>query len=116
MKQKIKDKYPELTKEQAEWIQNKIDLGLLVPANDAYDEMSEEEKLEVDAYSFRSAMLDDLKEMRLNLGLSQEELAKKSGIPRPTISKIENGRRNVTIDTLSALAVAMGKRIELKFV
>ncbi|MCA9386199.1 helix-turn-helix transcriptional regulator, partial [Candidatus Dojkabacteria bacterium] len=42
--------------------------------------------------------------------------SQKSGIPRPTISKIESGKRNVTIDTLTALAAAMGKRIELNFV
>ena len=47
---------------------------------------------------------------------SQDDLAKQSGVPRATISKIENGKRNVTIATLSHLAEALGTKLEINFV
>lgn len=44
---------------------------------------------------------------RIFRGLSQEELAKSSGIPRPNISAIENGRKDVSLSTLRRLAVVL---------
>lgn len=44
---------------------------------------------------------------RIFKGLSQEELAKRSGIPRTNLSAIENGKREVSLVTLRALAVAL---------
>ena len=78
--------------------------------------MSTEQRNEMESIAMRNHMLDTLKKMRKKIGMTQNELSQKSGIPRPTISKIESGKRNVTIDTLTALAAAMGKRIELNFV
>lgn len=45
---------------------------------------------------------------RLFKGLTQKELAKKAGIPRPNLSAIESGKREVSLATLRALAVAFG--------
>lgn len=46
----------------------------------------------------------NLKEIRINKGLSQEELSKMSGIGRSTISEIENDRHsNTTIYVLCSL-------------
>ena len=61
-------------------------------------------------------LLLDFKKTRQNLGFTQQELAKKAQIPRTTITKIESGNRNSTIDTLMRLAQAMGKRLELTLV
>jgi len=41
---------------------------------------------------------------RIFRGLSQEKLAERSGIPRPNISAIEKGKREVSLATLRALA------------
>ncbi|MBI4335686.1 MAG: helix-turn-helix domain-containing protein [Candidatus Omnitrophica bacterium] len=41
-------------------------------------------------------------------GLSQGELAERSGIPRPNISAIESGKREVSLTTLRLLAMALG--------
>lgn len=60
-------------------------------------------------------LLMDLRALRKKLGYTQEELSKKAGIPRPTLSLIENGERNATIKTLSTIAEAMGKKLEIKF-
>ncbi len=45
---------------------------------------------------------------RVFKGLSQEELAKGSGIPRPNLSAIEKGKKEISISTLRALAAALG--------
>ena len=50
-----------------------------------------------------------IKRLRIQLGLSQEELAVKSGISRVTISKLENGSQAITTSkTLSMLGEALG--------
>lgn len=49
-----------------------------------------------------------LREMRLERGLSQERLAKLSGIDRTFISGVERNRRNITLDTLDRLLIALG--------
>jgi transcriptional regulator with XRE-family HTH domain len=59
--------------------------------------------------------LMDLREVRKKVGLTQDQLAQKSGIPRPAITNIENGNRNTTIATLQTIANAMGKRLEVRF-
>lgn len=49
-----------------------------------------------------------IKLLRESLGMSQEELAKKSGFSgRQAISVLENGRNNISIDRLVDLAVAL---------
>lgn len=45
---------------------------------------------------------------RVFKGFSQEELAKRSSIPRPNLSAIEKGKREVSLTTLRALAWALG--------
>jgi len=49
-------------------------------------------------------LLQTLKTQRQNSGLTQEQLAAKTGIPRSTIAKIEAGFRNTTLNTLHELA------------
>ena len=47
---------------------------------------------------------------RFARGLTQAELAKAAGIPRPNLSEIEQGRREVTLGTLRSLALALRVR------
>ena len=44
---------------------------------------------------------------RVYRGLSQDELAVRSGIPRPNISAIESGKREVSLSTLRSLAAGL---------
>lgn len=52
-----------------------------------------------------------VREVRMNLGLSQEELGFKSGLHRTYISDIERGVKNPTIVTIDTLAKALGMSI-----
>lgn len=57
-------------------------------------------------------MKNRLKSIREKLGMTQEELAKKSGVSRITIVGIETGRTKVTrTDTLAKIADAVGMAI-----
>ena len=44
-----------------------------------------------------------IKELRKQLGLSQESLAYKSEVDRTYVTDVENGRRNVSIEILEKL-------------
>jgi len=55
-----------------------------------------------------------IREARIAAGLSQKALAIKTGVRQPDISKIEEGRKNITLGTLARLCKILGiKRIEL---
>ena len=53
---------------------------------------------------------------RTSQNLTQEDLAKKTGINRSEISKLENGTRNPSIKLLQKLASGLNMHLELKFV
>lgn len=59
---------------------------------------------------------DAVSAARAEAGLSQSELAKKTGIDQSDISKIERGVSNPSIQTLNRIAEAMGMRLSLSFV
>jgi DNA-binding XRE family transcriptional regulator len=61
-------------------------------------------KAELDAYRAYFRVARQLAERRLELGLTQGELAKRSGVPQSEISRIETGNGNPTVRTLAALA------------
>lgn len=44
---------------------------------------------------------------RLHRGRTQEQLAHAAGVPRPNLSAIERGKREVSLSTLRALALAL---------
>ena len=45
---------------------------------------------------------------RRHRGLTQQQLADRAGMPRPNLCAIEQGRREVSLTTLRALAIALG--------
>lgn len=55
----------------------------------------------------QSAVAANVRERRLRLGLSQEQLAEISGFHRTYIGSVERGERNITLSTLEALAVVL---------
>lgn len=86
-----------------------------VSLQDAYKELgfseSETENIKEEAKYIEA--IYSLKEQRRKLGLTQTELAMKSGVSRPMLSKIESGNRNATLETLMRVAHAMDKRVEI---
>jgi len=88
---------------------------LAIPLEELNEDLTPEERqfieMEKKYYYLRLAM----RNKRKKLGLTQEKLSKMSKVPRTTITKIESGSRNTTLETLMALAHSMGSTIEIKF-
>ena len=53
---------------------------------------------------------------RNSQNLTQNELAKRTGINQADISKLENGTRNPSINLLKRLAEGMGMNLKIEFV
>lgn len=49
-----------------------------------------------------------LRKLRLEAGLTQAELARRTGIHRPNIARVEAGRHTPSLETLTRLATAIG--------
>lgn len=86
----------------------------IVTLQDIKKDLTADDKKIIDLEKKYYHLVVSLRKMRESLGLTQEQLAGKSNIPRTTISKVESGSRNVTIDVLMTLAKAMDKNLELR--
>lgn len=50
--------------------------------------------------------------LRKEAGMTQTELAEKTGLQRSHIVRLEQGRYGATIDVLAAIAEAMGRQVD----
>ena len=53
-----------------------------------------------------------LRELREARGLSQEALAHEAGLDRTYVSSVERGKRNISIENIERLAIALQINIE----
>jgi len=53
--------------------------------------------------------------LRLQRGLSQEELAQRAGTGQPNISRLERGTINPSLHFLRRVAAALGAEVEIRF-
>lgn len=49
-----------------------------------------------------------LREVREEAGISQEKLAELAGLHRTYVSSVERGKRNISIENIERLALALG--------
>ena len=54
--------------------------------------------------------------LRLDEGLSQEELANKAGMKQSVISRIENGESEPRIETVNRIAKALDRKVKIDLV
>lgn len=54
-------------------------------------------------------------DLRISQNLTQEDLAKRTGINQSDISKIENGTRNPSLKMIKRLADGMGMNVKIVF-
>lgn len=55
-----------------------------------------------------------LRELRMHQGLTFADVAERAGICKATVRNIEEGRYNVGIDELSAMAEAVGAEVNVE--
>ena len=72
-------------------------------------------KKEYDALESEFDIIQAMIDARKQSGLTQKELAERTGINQADISKLENGTANPSIRTLRRLADGMGMRMKLVF-
>lgn len=89
----------------------------LLKWEDVRKEMFTKEELKEQDRKIKERLaLREIEELRSEYNLTQNQLSIKSGVPRSTISKIENGKRNVCFDKLVQIANALDKDVEIRFV
>jgi len=81
------------------------------------DEMMKdpEFKAEWDALEPEFAIMQAMVDARKQSGMTQKQLAEKTGINQADISKLERGNGNPSLRTLRRLAEGMGMRVKLAF-
>ncbi len=62
----------------------------------------------------RLSIAEQIKNIRLQLGYTQKEMAKRLGVIQQFISKLESGRENLTVDTLKRIAEVLGKQLTIQ--
>ena len=62
----------------------------------------------------RQKIISQLVEARLEQGISQAELARRLGIQRSGINRLESGTQNPSLDMILKIASALGKDVSLK--
>ena len=72
-------------------------------------------KREYDALESEFDIIQAMIDARKQSGLTQKELAERTGINQADISKLENGTANPSIRTLRRLAEGMGMKMKLVF-
>ena len=55
----------------------------------------------------RAILSENIKKYRLSSNISQEELAYRCGLHRTYISDVERGTRNISVDNIEKIAVAL---------
>lgn len=71
----------------------------------------EYESLELE-YAIKQAIID----ARKASGMTQKQLAEKTGISQGDISKLENGSTNPSVKMLQRLAAGMGMQVKIEFI
>jgi len=89
----------------------------LIPWEQVQNELfTKEEQRESELRVKMKIALRKLRETREKLGLTQSDLAAKSGLTRTTISKVESGYQNATLEKIMQVAAALDKDVEIKLV
>ena len=73
-------------------------------------------KAEYDALEPEFAIIQAMIDARITAGLTQKQLAERTGIAQADISRLENGNANPSLKTLQRLAKGMGMRMQIQFI
>lgn len=97
------------TKDKAIMECNNLDELLNVEFGEVGTKSREEFDKETEAF----CLAQTLKEERLRAGLTQEQLAEKIGTKKTYISRLENGKADIQLNTLFRIFEGLGRRVIL---
>lgn len=77
---------------------------------------ADEEKIviEVEQRSTRRTVIEQYVRCRKMQGMTQEQLAKRAGIPRSNITRFESGNYNPSLELLVRIAAALGMTLQMQ--
>ena len=76
----------------------------------------EEFQREYDALEPEFSVIQALIDARKRSGITQAELAERTGINQADISKLENGNANPSLKKLQRIAEGMGMKLKIEFI
>lgn len=79
--------------------------------NEVFGQIGSDERNKADEEAEIFCLAERLKEERLNAGMTQQQLADKIGADKGYISRIENGKTDIQLNTLFKLFQGLGKRV-----
>lgn len=88
--------------------------GRTIAWQKVYDQIADQLGVQNNALPERMNVAQQIKDIRIKLGLSQEELAKRLGVIQQFVSKMETGRENLTVDSLKRVADIFGKKLNIR--
>jgi ribosome-binding protein aMBF1 (putative translation factor) len=68
---------------------------------------------EIAASNLRVAIITELIKARRERGISQYQLAEKTGVKQSSIARLERGNVNPTVDTLQKILAPLGKKLAI---
>ena len=79
---------------------------------------SDEQKIiiEVEQKSTRRSVIEQYVRCRKVQGMTQEELAKRVGVPRSNITRFESGSYNPSLELLVRIAAALGMALQIQLI
>lgn len=77
---------------------------------------SEQDKKDIGNFKAYFEALEQLRIVKEEAGITNQELSNRTGISRPQVSNVLNGKRNATLETLMRIASSLNKRIEIRVV
>ena len=96
-------------------IQQAIKLGKLSNLHDIIDKLPKKQQKQIEERARYIKIAISVRQLRKQLKLTQQELAKKLHKKREFISKVESGKQNITLKTLYQIAEATNKEIVFQF-
>lgn len=72
--------------------------------------------IEAEQKGMKQNLADQYVRMRKELKLTQEQVSRRSGIPRSNIARFESGRYNPSLEMMVKMAAAIGLRVQIQLV
>lgn len=111
LSKKMNIDYPNIDEKSRVMYPTAGDDGGLARIKDQFDLVAADRKFN-ETYH-RIVLGQKIKKLRKEAGLTQEQLAEKSGILRPNLVRIESGKYSTGIDIISEIAKALGKSLDI---